>query len=151
MEVKDYMSSDVISVEEYNIVEDVLIIMYKYRRLNLPVIDFAERLIGTINACDILSLVTTENYSLYESALNTLEVPSDFLFEDLQKVKNKYIVEFLNPNVTFAYGDDTISHIANILLEQRLVSIPVVNRNKKLIGILDSIEMLYKMLNYDEA
>jgi len=144
------MIKDVISVEYYNIVQDVLIIMQEYRHMNLPVVNSEGYLIGTVSALDIMGLVGMEKISPYESALISLEAPGDFVFEDLQAVKNKYIGEFMNTDAKFVYEDDNISHIMSILLAQKLVSIPVVDGSGKLIGMLDSIEMLRKMLNYSE-
>lgn len=150
MKVRDFMSRDYISVEEYNIVEDVVIIMQKYKQLNLPVVDFSGHLIGNINARDILSLVTTEHHSLFKFSLNPFDSAGNFIFEDLQRIKNQYIYHFINRDVKYVYEDDSILYAANILLDEKMLTIPVVNSDKKLIGILNSIEMLYKMLNYNE-
>ena len=147
MRAKDFVIKDFISVEEYNIVEDVVIIMRKYNQLNLPVVDEQNKLIGSVNARGILELVTREYHSLYTLDINPFDGGGSFVKEDLFKIKNKYIKDIMERKCLSVNMDDSMEYVANILLKGRQIVVPVVDNEMRVIGIINGIGALYEMLN----
>lgn len=112
MEVKDIMTTDVITVSAIDSVQDTLDKMKKFNVNGTPVVDEKDCLIGMLVKADIFRFLVDPGH--------IGESPVDW-------VMSKEIVS--------SNEDETIEQVAKILREKKITSIPIV-KDKKLVGIV---------------
>lgn len=121
--VKEWMTTDPISVTSNNTLPEVHELMKSKGVRRLPVVDAQDRVIGIITLGDIRGAEASPATSLSVWELN-------YLLNKL-KVKN-----FMTADPIVATSDMTIGDAATLMLVNKIGGLPVVDENHKLIGII---------------
>jgi len=130
MFVSDWMTREVITVTENDSIEDLYNIMLKNRINHLPVVE-EDRLIGIITKSDIRQALTSLQFDRTKSKVK------DFMVREVTTV-NEY---------------DTLEDALVIIFQKKVGSLPVVQNNNKLVGIItrhDIMNAFIKVIGLDK-
>lgn len=118
------MNTPVLSVGENATFAEALELIESHRFRHLPVISSSGKLVGIISDRDLLRRAANCNSKERESL-------------------SKYLVKSLmHTNVLSASPDTEVKHIAQVMFEERIGSMPIVNELQKLEGILTRSDIL---------
>ena len=131
MLVKNWMSKDVITVDIDDSMKTAIKLMEDYNIRRIPVLK-KDRLKGIVSYLDINRESASQANALAVSELNYL----------IEKIKVKDIMS-ANPKTISPH--DTVEEAAVVMLEQKIGSLPVIDSNGKLIGIITESD-IFKVL-----
>lgn len=124
--VNEIMTTDVISVAPYTLIEAALATMLKYKISGLPVIDDDGRLVGVISEFDMLILLSEspEDYS-------PISLVADYMTTEVMAIKE----------------DTPLDKVVEIFRSMSVRRLPVI-RGEKLVGVLsrrDLVHVIHQM------
>jgi len=134
MKVKEIMTKDVVSVKPDDNAKDTLGLLLKMQISGLPVIDAQGKLIGMFTEKDVLknilpSYIEKVGRFVYEENPKSIKKK----FEDLV---NLTISQLMRKEVVSVDEDTSLCEIAHLMLTQNVRRIPVLNKEKKVVGIV---------------
>jgi len=132
MLVKGWMTTDVVSVDEETSMMKASIIMKEKKIRSLPVVNKKGKVIGIVSDRDLKDAAPSKATTLDVYELNYL----------LSSMKIK---DIMTKNVVFVRPDETVEFAAILMLENRISSLPVLNSNDKLVGIITQTDV-FKVL-----
>ncbi|NNF32725.1 MAG: CBS domain-containing protein [Saprospiraceae bacterium] len=130
--VKEYMTTDVITVLTNSQLEEAKTIFDTNSIHHLPVVDDENRLEGIISKTDLLLLMDWgTKYDLTSSKRKNA-----FL------LKSNLAIDLMEENVVTVGADDTVEKCYDIFKENYFHAIPVVDEDHKLIGLITTYDLL---------
>ncbi len=134
MKVKEIMTKDVVSVKPDDNAKDTLGLLLKMQISGLPVIDAQGKLIGMFTEKDVLrnilpSYIEKVGRFVYEENPKSIKKK----FEDLA---NLTISQLMRKEVVSVDEDANLCEVAHLMLTQKVRRIPVLNKEKKVVGIV---------------
>ena len=134
MKVKEIMSKDVVSIKPEDNARDALSLLFKMQISGLPVIDDKRRLVGMFTEKDILSQILP----------SYLEKIGRFVYEENPKsIKKKFqdltnlpVSQLMRKDVITIDEEASLCEVARLMLTQKVRRIPVLDKNKKVVGII---------------
>lgn len=135
--VKDHMRSPVITISAEAGLDRAMLIMRTQRIRHLPVVNEAHELLGLISDRDL-------RLSMQEMEQGPSGAPKGYYLPALTKVRNVMVT-----NVLTAAADMPLSNAATIMSERKIGALPVLDQNKKIVGIItesDLLRLLVKIL-----
>jgi CBS domain-containing membrane protein len=130
--VKEYMTSDVITVLTNSQLEEAKVIFDTNSIHHLPVVDEDFRLEGIISKTDLLLLMDWgTKYDLTSSKRKNA-----FL------LKSNLAIDLMEENVVTVNPDDSIEKCYDIFKENYFHAIPVVDAAHKLVGLITTYDLL---------
>ncbi len=126
--IKTIMSSAVETVNLSNKVSDVRKLMSEKGIHHLPVTN-GDKLVGVLSATDMMAL----NFSAYGADQRTVDVALDHEFSIQQVMKT---------DVVTLPETGTVRDAARVLQEGKFHSLPVVDGNHRLVGIVTSTDLI---------
>lgn len=134
MKVKEIMTKEVVSIKPDDNAKDALDMLFKMQISGLPVIDEQGKLAGMFTEKDILSYVLP----------SYIERVGRFIYEENPKsIKNKFkelenlkVEQLMRKEVIRVDEDTTACEVAHIMLTEKVRRIPVLNKEKKVVGIV---------------
>ena len=128
MLVKDFMTTDVVTVREDQSMLEAREILRGKNLISLPVVDDIKRIRGIITIDDIGKASPSESSTLSRYEANYL----------LGRLKVK---DVMGRNVSTVEEDDTIVYVAYKMNKSRVNALPVLGTDGKLIGIITRSDM----------
>ncbi|MEE9523892.1 MAG: CBS domain-containing protein [Thermodesulfovibrionales bacterium] len=137
LSVRDAMTRDVLSVGKYDDISQVVGILADRNISGLPVVDRENHVVGIISEADVISMVGETRDHTFKDLVKRA------LGHHLPERKQGHMVgDIMNsPAVTIA-PDIEISEAVRIMDERRIRRLPVVDKDKRLIGILSRADIL---------
>ncbi|KAL6785157.1 hypothetical protein ACKKBG_A02680 [Auxenochlorella protothecoides x Auxenochlorella symbiontica] len=138
--VASFMTSDgIITCSPDTTVDKALELLVNHRITGLPVVDQNNSIVGVVSDFDLLALEgmspSRQNASLFPESDETWDS-----FYEVQKLmlKNagKIISDVMTPDPVCVRASTTIEDAANLLLRMRIGRLPVVDDQKRLVGII---------------
>jgi predicted transcriptional regulator len=134
MKIKEIMSKDVVSIKPDDNAKDALNLLFKMQISGLPVINTQGKLVGMFTEKDILSQILP----------SYLEKIGRFVYEENPKSIKKKFQDLTNLPVSQLMRKDAITinentslcEVARLMLTQKVRRIPVLNNEKKVVGIV---------------
>lgn len=144
MKVKEVMSKGLKSLSPEMSVKEAIQILFQTEISGLPVIDENGRLLGMFTEKDVLHRILP----------GYLEKVGSFVYEENPKMIKKKILELerikvkdiMRREVIIVDEDTTLCEVAKIMLTQRVRRIPVINKEKKIVGIVAREDVLKGLL-----
>jgi acetoin utilization protein AcuB len=128
---KDIMSKNLITLNSKDKVSEVEEIFNSRRFRHLPVLDPEEKLVGILSERDLLKF--------------TIE---SLRRQDVIDWKNTPIGEIMKRKILTAFPDTPIREIAKIMFEERVGSVPILQRNTHvLVGLVTRSDILRRVMN----
>ena len=134
MKVKEMMSKDINSISPDMDAQEALKLLQKMKISGLPVIDDNHKLIGMFTEKEALSAILP----------SYIEKVGRFVYQDNPKAVKQKIANFRNMKakdlmrhqVVTVDEDTNLYEVARIMLTQKIRRIPVINKGKKVVGIV---------------
>lgn len=151
MKVKEIMTKDVKSLSGKEIVEDALDLISELKISGLPVVDKDGNLLGMFTEKSILKTVFP-SYLSHVGGFVYEENPKNIKkkFSALHKLK---VADVMRKEVDVVGEETTLSEAAHIMLVRDIRRIPVLDKEKKVIGIIarcDIVAALKKMAEVND-
>ncbi|AGK60295.1 hypothetical protein Asulf_00262 [Archaeoglobus sulfaticallidus PM70-1] len=118
--VKDFMTEDVLSIDEEMSVDDAMNLVIDKKYNALPVTKNG-KLIGIVSRMDLIKMFSVGLSPVYV---------------DIWKTSSKKVKHIMRKAVVTVTPDDTIKAAADLIVEYRIRSLPVVDKEKNLVGII---------------
>lgn len=128
MLVKDFMTTDVITVREDQSMLEARELLRSKNLISLPVVDDIKRIRGIITIDDIGKASPSDSSTLSRYEANYL----------LGRLKVK---DVMGRNVVTVEDEDTIEYVAYKLYKSKVNALPVVNKEGKLCGIISRSDL----------
>ena len=144
MRVRDFMSSDVVSVSPETPVKDIWHLIFKKHVHGLPVVDKRKKLVGIISEVDFLSRLFPGFGSLNES-VGSIEDDTE-IKEKLDELKNWKAEQVMNRRVFFTRPDTHIMRALSRMMVRRVRLLPVLDDDDKVIGVITKGDIFAKLM-----
>ncbi|HPP69939.1 MAG TPA: CBS domain-containing protein [Pseudothermotoga sp.] len=140
MRVYDIMVRDVTAVTKDETVGNVLKIMASQLLSGIPVVAEDMRVIGLATESDIIKAVVSSYFSLLQS---TSFIPdmNQFL-RNAVLIKDKPISEYMTHPPVVVNENAMLVHVADIMIRHNIKTIPVVDDQGRLVGIVSRTNIL---------
>jgi len=138
MLVKGWMNTDVITVREDTAMAKAPIIMKQKRIRTLPVVNKNGRLVGIVTDRDLKDASPSKATSLNVYELNFL----------ISKLKIK---DIMSRNLVFVRPDETMEFAAILMLDNKISSLPVIDQDDSLIGIITQTDIFRALVDITGA
>ena len=134
MKVKEIMTKELVSIKPDDNAKDALGLLLKMQISGLPVIDAQGKLIGMFTEKDVLknilpSYIEKVGRFVYEENPKSIKKK----FEDLV---NLTISQLMRKEVVSVDEDTSLCEVVHLMLTQNVRRIPVLNKEKKVVGIV---------------
>jgi len=134
MKVKEIMTKKVTSLSPDSNAQEALYLLQKMQISGLPVVDAQGKLVGMFTEKDILRHILP----------SYIERVGRFVYEENPKsIKNKFqelvnltVSQLMRKEVVTINEDTNLCEVARLMLTQKVRRIPILNKEKKVIGIV---------------
>jgi CBS domain-containing protein len=141
MFVRDVMTSGVLTVQKFDNVMHVAAILAERNISGLPVVDADQQVIGIVTQADILSMVGIRKEHSFRDMLKHA------LGERLPERKaGDVVADIMTHSPITTTPDANIAEIAQIMDEHKIRRLPVVDKQKRLVGIISRADILKAIL-----
>jgi acetoin utilization protein AcuB len=134
MLVQGWMTTDVATVEENTSMMKASIVMKEKKIRCLPVVNDKGKLVGIVTDRDLRDAAPSKATTLDVYELNYL----------LSSMKIK---DIMSKNLVFVRPDETVEFAAILMIENKISSLPVVNKKGALIGIITQTDIFKVLIN----
>ncbi|MCD6137662.1 MAG: CBS domain-containing protein [Deltaproteobacteria bacterium] len=134
MLVKKWMTTELITVSEDTSIMKASILMKEKKIRSLPVLNKRGKLVGIISDRDLRDAAPSKATMLDVYELNYL----------LSSMK---ISDIMTKNVVFVRPDETVEFAAVLMLENKISSLPVINEEDDLVGIITQTDIFKVLIN----
>jgi CBS domain-containing protein len=137
LSVKDAMTKDVFSIGKYDDISKVVGILAERNISGLPVVDRENHVVGIISEADVISMVgEARDHTFKDLVMRALG-------HHLPERKQGHMVgDIMNSPAITISPDIEISEAVRLMDERRIRRLPVVDKDKRLIGILSRADIL---------
>ncbi|MES2037113.1 MAG: HPP family protein [Pseudomonadota bacterium] len=139
----DIMSRDVITAEYGTTLEEAWTLLRQHRIKALPVIDKARRVIGIVTLVDFMKNANLDVYEKFDEKLRQMLRRTRLM----HSTKPEVVGQIMSHPVRTARHDMHIVELVPLLSDQGLHHIPIINDERRLIGMLtqsDLVAALYR-------
>ncbi len=137
MKVKDWMTENVIALNEEDNVIKAMQIFKEHQIRRIPVVRDG-KLVGIITDRDIKSSTPPEAFSM------------DF-YETYYLISNLRLKDIMTPNPITVSPEDEIEKAAILMLEHKISGLPVVNEDLKILGIITQTDIFKAFVSMSGA
>ena len=134
MLVQGWMTTEVATVDEDTSMMKASIIMKEKKIRCLPVVEERGKLVGIVSDRDLRDAAPSKATTLDVYELNYL----------LSSMKIK---DIMSKNLVVVKPDETVEFAAILMIENKISSLPVVNNNDELIGIITQTDIFKVLIN----
>jgi len=137
--VEDLMTEKVISVNPETKLGDAVAILTKNNFNGIPVVDKQNTLVGLLTERDMMSNKSYMHLATLLKLLNEIKFykkDNSPIKDDLQKVLAMKVADLMDPSPATLRPSDSIEEATRLFADPKINPIPIVNGQKKLIGIL---------------
>ncbi len=136
--VKDIMTSDVISAEYGDTLESIWMLMAKYKIRSIPIVDKRNRLEGILTIADFLNQVKAPTKEPLKERLEKFIKITEGMATD----KPEYAGHLMQTNVITISPEQHILDLFPIFYQKGIHHLPVVTKDKQLVGIITPKNLL---------
>ena len=142
--VQDIMVTDVITIGPEATVSDLAHLLNKHGIGGVPVVDDQQRLLGIVTEGDLVALDADLHFPFYIQFLDgVVYLESIRKFEQrLRKAVGAFVKDVMTTDVLTVTPDDTVRQAATIMSRNKINRVPVVDEERKLLGIVGRHDVL---------
>ena len=149
MQVKEIMTSEVITVSTDESVEQCAKLLQEHDISGLPVLNAAGKVAGIITEGDLIrraSRIKAPGYLEILGGLIYLGSPKKFV-DELQRAMSLEAGQLMSKNVISVKPEDTVEAAATLMVEKKISRLPVLDDNGKLVGIVSRRDIMSCLYN----
>ena len=142
--VKDLMTPDPVTVKPLDLVETVLKSLEENHISGLPVVNDDGHVIGVISEADLLFKERPIQLPLYLNFLGStiyLDPPGKFQ-QQLKKSLGILVQDVMTAHPIMVTPETPITKASSLMIGKRVNRLPVIDENKKLVGIITREDLL---------
>jgi CBS domain-containing protein len=156
IKIQDAMEKNVIKFKSTDRIIDVAQSLRDNKISGAPVVDDNGKVIGMVSEGDIMRMVEVHSPQInliLPSPLDLIELPlkmkheSDEIMKGLKKAGSVLIGDIMTKNVVSILPDASISDAAALMDSHDIKRLPVVDLNKKLLGIITRGDIIGAMVS----
>jgi len=140
MKVKDVLIRDISAVFEDETVENFVRICSTQSLSGLPVVDEDMVVVGYISENDVINAAVPSYFSLLQSV--SFLPDTHQLVQRLQKIKEHTVSQYMSTPAVTVKEEDSLIHVADLIIRRRLKAVPVVDDQGRLVGIVTRMGVL---------
>lgn len=143
MKVSELMTREVMTIPPDMNVRDAAKALFEKQISGLPVVDEQRRVVGMITEKEIIGMALpqyTEQLGDFDYILN--EEPFIKMIAEADKIKVK---DIMRKEVLCVSEDVSIPEVARLMIAKKARRIPVLDRDKKLVGIIARADIVKKI------
>jgi CBS domain-containing protein len=153
MKVKDVMRTSVIVLPQNATLKDVLDKFLQHHLDCLPIIDAAQRVAGYITIDDLVDIFLPRYYEILRD-FSALEDKGQLVslfnqaFQGLDMHHEQLILaaDVMNSDIHWVSAEDSLVEAAANLQGQNYERLPVVDKDRKLVGLISDFEVILALL-----
>ena len=149
MNAKDIMKKNVIFVQEDESIKDVLEVLMKNNISGVPVVDKNKHVVGVVTEKDLITKEKGLNIPSYiEFVTSILFIDGDLKYNtNHEKIITLTAKEIMSSPAYTVYLDASIEEITSIMVNRRINRVPVVDKERRLVGIIGRGDLLPILIN----
>lgn len=143
-QVKDIMTTEVITVSTGDSVELCAKLMQENNISGLPVLNESGRVAGIVTEGDLIrraSRVKAPGYLEILGGLIYLGSPKKFV-EELQRAMSLEAGQLMSKNLVTIAPEDTVEQAATLMVDKKISRLPVLDESGKLVGIISRRDIM---------
>ncbi len=144
MQIKDVMTTRVITVSTDDSVEKCAKLLQKNDISGLPVVDEAGKVVGMITEGDLIrraSRVEAPGYLEILGGLIYLGSPNKFV-EELQRAMALEVGKMMSRDVVSIKPDESLERAATLMVKKNINRLPVIDEKGKLVGLVSRRDIM---------
>lgn len=149
MQVKEIMTSEVVTVSIDESVEQCAKLLQEHNISGLPVLDAAGKVAGMITEGDLIrraSRIKAPGYLEILGGLIYLGSPKKFV-DELQRAMSLEAGQLMSKNLISVNPEDTVEKAATLMVEKKVSRLPVIDDQEKLVGIVSRRDIMGSLYN----
>lgn len=147
LKAKDIMSKDIIFVKGGDDIKKVSDIFLKHKINAVPVLDEDKKLEGIVSETDLVyqdsNLHIPTVFTIFDSIFYLGS--SKHFKEDVSKITATKVKDIMNKDVFSVGPEEDVFNIATVMYKKKYYSIPVIDENKKIIGMITRYDIIKSM------
>jgi|PersoiStandDraft_1058852.scaffolds.fasta_scaffold99662_1 CBS domain-containing protein len=145
---KNIMTSGVVTVTPETSIGELSKILLENKISGVPVIDKEGKLIGIVSEADIIRENIKVQFPFYFDPLMVSGYIADFekYSEDIKDYLNVKVELIMNHRVKTSNLSTPVSEVADIMISNSVNRIPVIDENKKVVGIITRADIIKSMI-----
>jgi len=154
VKVRDVMKLKVVSLPQNSNLGQVVQAFVRHQIDSLPVVDAAERVVGMIIMDDLVDIFLPRYYDLlrdYSALEDKGQLASlfDVSFIGSDKLQSNLILaaDIMHTQVHWVSAEAPLLEAAALLQSQHFQRLPVVDRDRKLVGLVSDFEIILSLLH----
>ncbi len=147
MQIKEIMTTEVITVSTGDSVEMCAKLLQEHNISGLPVLDEDGKVVGMVTEGDLIrraSRVKAPGYLEILGGLIYLGSPGKFV-EELQRAMALEAGKLMTKNVVAVKPDDSLEKAATLMVEKRIARLPVIDEAGQLVGIVSRRDIMSRL------
>ncbi|NLF74023.1 MAG: CBS domain-containing protein [Candidatus Anammoximicrobium sp.] len=141
-QVKDVMRKHVVTVNSQDTVHDALELMLENRVFSLPVVDHRGHCVGMLSSRDFVNMTHDLDEDLHDAAHESEVWWGAFIRKLSENIGEQSVMDLMTEEVISVSADDLLVHAARIMLSARVHRLPVLDGEKRLLGIVSATDVL---------
>lgn len=141
--VQDIMTVGVIAVTPQTPLLHAAKIMSDHDFTGMPVIDADGKLIGILTEYDLIAKGSAVHLPTIQKLLQSIPIKGDGMRGEIEKITSLVVRDVMNPDPMFFQKSATIDEVVTLFRNHHRVNpVPVVDENKKVIGVVSRSDIL---------
>jgi len=142
--VKDIMTTPVITATPETDIKSLAKLLTKNQISGVPVVDQEGKLLGIVTESDLLLTEKPLHIPTFFVILDTLVyLENPFKLEkELQELTASTVADIYTPDCLTATAEMPVGKVANLMVTEKKYLLPVIDQNKKVIGIISRTDMM---------
>ena len=144
MKVREIMTRDLTAEEKTIPVRELIFILNSAVMSNMPIVDEEGKLIGVISEKDLIKAALPGYFEMLHS---TSFIPDmNQLAKKLVQIADDSIEKYMQRDFICVEEDDDDLQAADLIIRRNLKSLPVVDKEGRLVGVVKRIDLLEHLL-----
>jgi CBS domain-containing protein len=148
---KNIMTSDVVTVTPDTTIGELSKVLLKNKVSGVPVVDKEGKLAGIVSEADIIRDNFKVQFPFYFDPLMVSGYVVDFekYNEDIRDYLNTRVDSIMNQRVKTVSPATPVAEVADLMVSGKINRVPVVDENKKVLGIITRADIIKSMIDAD--
>jgi CBS domain-containing protein len=144
MQVREIMTKDLTSCEKDISVRELIFILDSAGIPNIPVVNEEEKVIGYISEKDIIKATLPGYFDMLHTASFIPDLNQ--ISKKLAQIANDPIEKYMQHDTLVVTEEDDDLQAADLIIRKNLKTLPVVDKDGRLVGLVKRIDLLRNLL-----
>jgi len=144
VKVGEIMTRDLTSVEKDIPVKELIFILDSAKMSDMPIVDEEGKLIAFISTKDVIKAALPGYFEMLHSA-SFIPDMNQFA-KKLGQIADEPVEKHMHSDVIYVEVDDDDLQAADLIIRKNLKSLPVVDVERRLVGVVRRIDLLHHLL-----